>query len=211
MDPVKESRSKQLKAGLVATLLVALCFTSIPLLPALTLARDSYGLPSERFAPDFRLTDAQGQPVSLNDYHGKYVFLMFGFLGCTDICHSQALLFQEINLLADRPDEIHFLFVTMNPEQDTAERLALYFDGRGDNFTALRDERVTNIQGIAADYRAYFAHDGNPSASEKNIRHPGLYFLIDQEGRLRRTYGATQRDARLVIEDLNKLASISIF
>ncbi len=151
---------KRIKTGLFATLLVVVCFASIPVLPALTLASNSYGLPSQRPAPEFTLTDTQGRSVSLDDYLGQTVFLMFGFLGCTDICHSQALLFQEINLLADSRDDIHFLFITMDPRQDTAERLALYFDGRGDNFTALRDDRVASIQTIAAAYRAYFSHDG---------------------------------------------------
>ena len=195
----------QTKTAVIAIALVVLCFASIPLLHALTLNSDSYGIPAERTAPEFKLLDTSGNAVTLNDYRGKYVFLMFGFLGCTDICHSQALLFQEINLLADIPDDIHFLFITMDPEQDTAERLALYFDGRGDNFTALRDERVTAIQSIAGAYRAYFAHDGRPDAEDKDIRHPGLYFLIDQQGQLRRTYGATHRNARLVVEDLQQL------
>lgn len=203
--------TKQTKAAAIAISLVLLCFASIPLLPALTLNSNSYGIPSERMAPGFELRDTRGNPVSLSDYRGKYVFLMFGFLGCTDICHSQALLFQEINLLADIAGDIHFLFITMDPEQDTAERLALYFDGRGDNFTALRDERVTDIQTIAGSYRAYFAHDGSVSADNKDIRHPGLYFLIDQQGQLRRTYGATHRDARLVVDDLTQLNSTTLF
>ena len=191
-----------LKAGIVATVLVVLCFVSIPLLPALTLSHDSYGLPTNKAAPDFQLTDTTGRSVSLADYRGKYVFLMFGFLGCTDICHTQALLFQEINLLADNPDNIHFLFVTMDPEQDTAERLAAYFDGRGENFTALRDEQVAHIQTLAASYRAYFAHDGERLSGDKDIRHPGLYFLIDPEGQIRRTYSASHRAAISVVDDL---------
>ena len=194
-----------LKAGILASALVLLSFISIPLLPALTLSQDSYGLPTNKTAPEFQLTDTRGHSVSLADFRGKYVFLMFGFLGCTDICHSQALLFQEINLLADNPDNVAFLFVTMDPEQDTAKRLAAYFDGRGDNFTALRDERVTTLQRVAASYRAYFAHDGNRLNGAKDIRHPGLYFLIDPEGQIRRTYGASHKAAVLVVDDLNAL------
>lgn len=196
---------ESLKAGIVATLLVILCFASIPLLPALTLGHDSYGLPANKPAPDFKLTNSRGRSVSLIDYRGKYVFLMFGFLGCTDICHSQALLFQEINLLADNPDNVEFLFVTMDPERDTAERLASYFDGRGDNFTALRHERLEVIQKVAASYRAYFAHDGQRKSGGKDIRHPGLYFLIDPEGQIRRTYGASHRAAVLVVDDLKSV------
>ena len=114
--------------------------------------------------------------------------------------------------MADNPEDIHFLFVTMDPEQDTAGRLAAYFDGRGDNFTALRDDKVTAIQTIAGSYRAYFAHDGQQlDGSAKDIRHPGLYFLIDKNGRLRRTYSATHRDAGLVVEDLRQLERTTFF
>lgn len=197
--------SASLKAGIIATLLVIISFVSIPLLPAFTVSGNTYGLPTNKPAPSFQLVDTSGQSVLLSDYRGKTVFLMFGFLGCTDICHSQSLLFQEINLLADNPEQIQFLFVTMDPEQDTAERLAAYFDGRGENFTALRHQSVAHIQTIAASYRAYFAHDGELQSGGKDIRHPGLYFLIDPEGQLRRIYGSSHKVAMSVVEDLNSL------
>lgn len=202
---VSTGGTTSIKAGIAATLLVFLCFVSIPLLSSITMAPDSYGLSSNKPAPQFQLTDTSGHDVTLSNYRGKYVFLMFGFLGCTDICHSQALLFQEINQLADNPEEIEFLFITMDPERDTAKRLNAYFNGRGDNFTALRDDSVAVIKKIAADYRAYFAHDGNPADSGKDIRHGGFYFLIDPEGQIRRTYTASHKEAAMVVDDLKAL------
>ena len=93
----------------------------------------------------------------------------------------------------------------MDPEQDTSARLASYFDGRGENFTALRHDSVHEIQKVAAAYRAYFTRKGQQADGGKDISHPGLYFLIDPEGQIRHTYSAAHRVAVLVVEDLKRL------
>ena len=40
-------------------------------------------------APDFTLTDEQGQPFTLSAQQGKVVVLFFGFTSCPDICPAE--------------------------------------------------------------------------------------------------------------------------
>lgn len=76
---------------------------------------------------DFTLRSASG-PVALADFRGEVVLVYFGYTSCPDVCPtSLAALAQAMSML--RPDElahVHGLFVTLDPERDTADILAVY-------------------------------------------------------------------------------------
>ena len=55
---------------------------------------ENEGLPVGSPAPDFTLPDAHGQPVSLSDFRGKYVLLVFYPLDWSPACSDQLSLYQ---------------------------------------------------------------------------------------------------------------------
>ena len=204
MKPLlKPQNDWPLRAGLL--LLVFLVFFSLPFLHGFISRDQGYGLASGREAPVFKLLNQAGSVISLSDFRGKFVYLMFGYLNCEDICHSQALLFQEINQMADMPAETQFLYIGMDPERDSPARLAAYFDQRGDNFSSLRAADMKSVQQLAGKYRAFFSPGRGIDAGDYEISHPGLFFLIDPDGRLRFIYTAGQTDTTLIVNDLRSL------
>ena len=77
------------------------------------------------FGRDFSLTDHTGQRRSLADYRGKVVALMFGYLHCPDMCPTTLLeLKQVLQGLGPAASGVQVLFVTLDPERDTAASLA---------------------------------------------------------------------------------------
>lgn len=195
-------------APLVAVVILGIAFLvffSLPFLHGFIVNTTGYGLATNREAPDFHLKSPEGSMASLANYQGKFVFLMFGYLNCEDICHSQALLFQEINQMADIPDETQFLYVSMDPERDSVAQLMAYFDDRGNNFTSLRSEDMKTVQMLAGNYRAYFATNGKTPAGDYEISHPGLFFLIGPDSRLRFIYPANKTNTRQIVSDLTGL------
>ena len=198
LSPAELSRSLLL-------ILVVLVFFSIPFIPGLLQDKTDYGLVADRPAPEFTLYNAAGEAVSLADYRGQYLFLMFGYLNCPDICHSQAILFQEINSYADMSGHLQFLYIAMDPERDSAAQLAAYFDQRGSNFSSLRSDDRSAVQTVAAAYRSYFALAPASSSQDYLIDHAGLFFLIGPDGHLRRSYAAGQRRTDLIVADLLRL------
>ena len=76
---------------------------------------------------DFTLKSADG-PVSLADFRGKVVLLYFGYTYCPDVCPtSLAATAAGLNQL--KPEElarVATLFVSVDPERDTPERLKEY-------------------------------------------------------------------------------------
>ncbi len=180
-------------------------FLSIAFIPLDAGYSNSYGLKTDRLAPDFKLTNVKGKTVSLSDFQGKYLFLMFGYLNCDDICHDQALTFQEINHHADNPNDLHFVYIAMDPERDSASRLAAYFDGRASNFTSLRSHSQRALQSLASDYKAFFSVQNKNNAGDYEISHNGLFYLIGPDGHLEFLYGAKQKSIPLILGDLLEL------
>jgi protein SCO1/2 len=76
---------------------------------------------------DFSLQDPQGRTRTLADFRGQVVVLFFGFTQCPDVCPTAlsraAAVMQQLGPAADR---VQVIFVTVDPERDTAPVLAEY-------------------------------------------------------------------------------------
>ncbi|MEO1079103.1 MAG: SCO family protein [Pseudomonadota bacterium] len=176
-------------------------------LPLLGKGRTSdYGLAVKRAAPSFILSDSAGRQVSLADFGGRFVYLMFGYLNCPDVCHTQALLFEELNLAAGTPEDLAFVFVAIDPERDKPESVHAYFDERGSGFISLHGNDITDLQSLALQYHASFRRQpGEPDGTAYLIDHTGLFYLLGPDGRLRYTYAANQNATPRLLGDLTQL------
>lgn len=165
-----------------------------------------YGRYIPHAAPDFTLKNTHQQHVSLQDYRGKFVYLMFGYIGCDELCHSQVLtLFGLDQRLASEP--VEFLYLGMDPEKDTAQTLRHYFDNRSQRFTGLIADSMPEAQRIAADYHAYFHLEPGNGDGLRRINHPGFIYLIDPEGLLQLAYSGSFLDIERMISDFNHIST----
>src|SRR5262249_52374752 len=79
-------------------------------------------------AADFTLTAHTGKPVHLSDFQGKLVLLYFGYTFCPGICPTTlAEVAQALQTLGPQEaEQIQVLMISVDPERDTAHRLAEY-------------------------------------------------------------------------------------
>lgn len=147
-----------------------------------------------RQAPELGLQGSHGGELSLHDYRGKIVVLGFGFTSCPDVCPTTlATLAQARKKLGARASDVQVVYVTVDPERDTADRMRKYlttFDptflggtGSPERLAAVRKE-----YGIAAEKKMY--------GKNYSVAHSSYTYLIDREGRLRALmpYGSTPDD-----------------
>lgn len=137
-------------------------------------------------APDFTLTDEQGQPFTLSEQRGKVVVLFFGFTSCPDICPAElANLAAATRELGDDADDVQVALVSLDPERDTSERLAQYVTGFNPSFKGLRGEPAALDQ-VAKDYGVFYERRELPdSALGYTVDHSGFVYVIDKAGRWR--------------------------
>src|SRR5574343_1479341 len=91
------------------------------------------------FAQGLKLTDHTGRLRTLADFRGKVVVVFFGFTQCPDVCPTtMAELAQVKKALGADGDKVQGVFVTVDPERDTAELLKAYLASFDPSFVALR-------------------------------------------------------------------------
>ncbi|WP_207483008.1 SCO family protein [Arenibaculum pallidiluteum] len=145
----------------------------------------------------FRMLDQKGSAVTEADLLGKPTVIFFGFTFCPEVCpttlHELTTAIQELGPDADR---LNFVFVSVDPERDTPEQLALYlsaFDPRIRGFTGTQEQ----VDGIAKAYRVY--HRRVPTGDGSyTMDHTATVYLMDADGRFSGTIAyAENRDTAL--------------
>jgi protein SCO1 len=138
------------------------------------------------FAKDFQLTDHNGQARTLQDFRGKIVVLFFGFLNCPDICPTTLAEWNGIRdqLPADQRDKIQVLFITVDPERDTAAKLKGYVTGfHPNNLGLLGDAKATAE--TAKSFKVIYQKVEGKTPGSYNMDHTAASFVFDQAGKVR--------------------------
>src|SRR5262249_57265348 len=88
----------------------------------------------------FEMTRANdGAAVGGNDYRGKIVVLYFGYTHCPDICPTTlANLSEVLDKLGPKADQVRVLFVTVDPNRDTAALMKGYVNSFAPQIDGLR-------------------------------------------------------------------------
>ena len=136
-----------------------------------------------RPAPDFALRAADGAVFRLSQYRGHVIILTFGYTRCPDVCPTiLAELSQVRARIGEAATQVQVVYVTVDPERDSPERLATYtrvfdrtFLGVGGSADEL--QRVWTAYGISVTRR--------PLGDTYAVHHTAAVFLIDRRGRLR--------------------------
>lgn len=138
-----------------------------------------------KWGGDFTLTDQNNIPISLSDFRGKVVLLSFGYTHCPDICPTTMFTMQKlVKMLGSDADKVQVLFITLDPERDTPERLAAYMDYFNPGFLGLTGS-LDGIRKVAKQYGTRFEKEAVDEKGDYSIAHTGLIYLIDQQGRIR--------------------------
>lgn len=157
-------------------------------------------------APDFTLTDEQGQSFTLSAQRGKVVVLFFGFSSCPDICPAElSNLAAATRQLGADAESVQVALVSLDPERDTSERLSQYVTAFDPGFKGLRGDKAT-LDPIARDYGVFYEKRELPgSALGYTIDHSGYVYVIDKAGRWREVL-ANGTSVEALVADLRALA-----
>ena len=129
------------------------------------------------------LTDHNGKPRHLEDFRGKAVVIFFGFTHCPDICPTTlAETAAALKTLGADADRVQVLFVTIDPERDTAQALAKYVTAFDPRFLGLRGD-ADATQRAAKEFKVFY--EKRKTGDTYSMDHSGQTYVIDPQGRLR--------------------------
>jgi protein SCO1/2 len=158
--------------------------STLPIGPASASGQGSTIAPPRTLA-DFTLTSQTGAPLALHDLRGKAILLFFGYTRCPDVCPTTLGEFKGTKkLLGAAADNVAFVFVSVDPDQDTTEVLARYVGAFDPAFIGLRGDPAT-LKKIGPDYDLFYRKVPVSGSTTYTVDHTSTAYLIDRQGRLR--------------------------
>ncbi len=131
----------------------------------------------------FALTDHNGRPRTDADFRGKFLLVYFGFTYCPDICPTDL---QNIGLALDKlgaaADAVQPLFVTLDPERDTATHLKDYVPLFHPRLIGLTGETAATKKAADA-YKVYYARVPNQKGDNYTVDHSAFIYVMGADGR----------------------------
>ncbi|MBP6709086.1 MAG: SCO family protein [Candidatus Accumulibacter sp.] len=133
---------------------------------------------------DFTLQGPQG-PVALKDYRGKVVLIYFGYTYCPDVCPtSLSLLAQALSELeAGERQRVQAIFVSLDPERDTPDRLKDYAPFFHPGLIGLTGT-PQQIAAVAQQYGARYQKQPPNAEGQYAVDHSSVTYVVDAQGRL---------------------------
>jgi protein SCO1 len=161
------------------------------------------GIPLEldppRTLPDVTLTDVEGDEVALaEDLRGAPTLLFFGYTSCPDICpiHLRTIA-SSMSALGMSTQQIQVVFVSVDPERDTPERIRAFTTAFDRSFIGLHgDLEVVQDALSQLDLPGPVVEGPDPRGEGDLIGHPAQVIGFDHEGVARRVwpFGARRAD-----------------
>jgi len=149
----------------------------------------------------FKLTDQNGKPRSDADFRGAYTLVFFGYTNCPDVCPTTLqTLTDAMTDLGPKAEKVTPVFITVDPERDTAKALKDY----AANFTprlVMLTGSPAEIASVAKEYRVYYAKAGE--GPNYAMDHTALIYLMGPDGTYV-THYAPQATADDIAKDLSK-------
>ena len=134
---------------------------------------------------DFSLQAHDG-PISLEQYRGRVVLIFFGFTSCPDICPIALSVISRVftELDAEELEKVGALFVSLDPERDTAEVLLEYTGYFHPGIVGINGQ-IDDIKRFATSYGIRFERkEMANSPIGYVINHPPDILVVDRNGQL---------------------------
>jgi len=132
------------------------------------------------------------------------VVMFFGYTQCPDVCPTTMTDMAEVKRrLGPDGAKLQVIFVTLDPDRDTAEVLSQYVPAFDPTFLGLRGTR-DETAAIAKDFKVFYQKVPGKTETSYTMDHTAGSYVFDTEGRVRlflRHAGAVDP----IVADLRKL------
>lgn len=181
LDMAIEHQSVARKGLWIGAVLAALILAGAVAFVGLSMRREGGLQPIAGIGGAFSLVDHRGKQVTERDYLGKPTLVFFGFTFCPDVCPTTLLeITNRLKELGREADRLNVVFITVDPERDTPEQLALYLSSFDPRITGLSGTE----EGVAAAMKAYRAYAQKIPLKDGGytMNHTATIYMMNKKG-----------------------------
>ena len=135
----------------------------------------------------FTLVDHTGKTVTEADFRGRFLFIYFGFTYCPDACPTALTAMAEaLDIIGPAADRIVPVFISVDPERDTPEQMAMYVRHFHPALVGLTGS-ADQVAAAAKAYRVYYAKatEEGSDEGEYTMDHTSIVYLMGPDGKFR--------------------------
>lgn len=184
---------KQKKTAIMLFASALLLALALPVLPSLLNSGDFYGMAIDQ--PGEAISGYRPPPDGL-------AVIFFGYRHCGTVCPVQLVNLLELSHRLENAN-VDFMFVTLDPENDTPEELRQTMAQMGDAFRFYRPESFQAAQRLASVYNDFAVKQSE--WSDEPIAHSARLHVVTPDFRRRLVYTTPELNLDLVERDLRRL------
>lgn len=154
------------------------------------------------------LKDTRGQERSITEFRGKAVIVFFGYTACPDACPTTlGRLAEVMRLLGPDAARVQVILISVDPENDTPERLGQYVTAFNPSFIGLAGS-VPVTEAVAREFKVFFSKSAHGHhGGGREIDHTTGVYVFDPAGRVR-LFLKDDASVAAVSSDLRKLLAM---
>ena len=198
---------KNIAAHAIPTALLGIFISFFMLIPGCAEKKPEFkgvDITGADYAQNFSMADQFGKTRTIADFKGKAVVVFFGFTQCPDVCPtSMAELAEVKKLLGKDGDKLQGVFVSLDPERDTAPVLKAYMEAFDPSFLALSGS-LEQTAAVAKQFKIYYKKVEGRTATSYTLDHSAGSYTIDPQGRIR-LYNRYGSGAQALVSDIQLL------
>ena len=133
--------------------------------------------------PALTLVDQDNKPFPTAKLQDSWSLMFFGFTNCPDICPTTlTTMNQAAKRLSDK--QIRYLFVSLDPQRDTPEKLKEYVTYFNSDFIGLSGNKA-DIDQLSEKLGVIYDYEGDVDSGKYTVNHYAAILVIDPQGRVR--------------------------
>jgi len=135
---------------------------------------------------NFTLNDQHGNPFILSGHPDQASLMFFGFTYCPDVCPMTLATWKKVETeLGKQSRQVNFLYVTVDADRDTPEKLKAHLENFSSSFIGLTGA-PDSLKKVYANFGVFREKVKIAENDEAYlINHTASMYLLDKEGRWR--------------------------
>jgi len=140
-------------------------------------------------AAEITLARDDGSSFQLSEMRGNVVLLFFGYTSCPDVCPTTLSELRKVDdELGNAANQVKVVFITVDPERDTPEKIQKYVSVFNPSFIGLSGSEA-DLAPVWQSYGVYREIDKTTTtATGYLVTHSARVYVIDQDGNMRLSY-----------------------
>lgn len=133
--------------------------------------------------PAITLLDQNNKPFPTSSLKGSWNLMFFGYINCPDVCPTTLMTMNQVAKKLPQ-ESINYVFVTVDPNRDSAEKLKEFVSYFNPDFIALTGKKA-DIDLLSKKLGVIYDYEGDIEAGSYVVNHYAAILVIDPKGRLR--------------------------